>query len=1549
MQKEEALAPANLLEKQDQVLKWLEEQPNQDQAEYASCALDVLLKEAGQTKSASGNACLRLCSFVEQCSKLHAPSLQQWAFSGEVSKKAFTFYIEWNETDQHRSMKLVLDLLAQLDKRNPDAQAARATRDDLLTSLISILTGKSTKPVVKSAIKTIDHFLAKNVFGLEDLRDTYVRCRSLPGSVDETETWRRLFADIIYWARMRTTSPVTGKLIVNLYRALRTREGQWVIEPSRFHQWLLDFIQDGLSALEDVKNYIFLPMFKVDRAESLRYLKAVSDVDNTAWDLNQQVSMPTLLQLAALETGKRVGFVEEPAASSERDIADDKAPVILHEEILSNVLCHPAQEVRSLAYSLLTVSPSTTRPYSTIALELLRKHLGTYFADSDPKFRVDVMARARDMYRRIRGAIATLKRSIPRARAKAKKLQEAANDTSDSNERNTLFQTIMYHTNLIYLPESQLVQCLEEHVQFLRWYNDFLRAELAPTASYQRHYGSLKALSFVLRMEADPNKGWETEEDQEMVYDLFDSSWARALFDLVMDPFDDVREYAAAAIKSLHGNDKYRKFRLTASQSRTDDLRVQLKRSLEVAHRTSRADHSDGAARASQLLYKFSSGGDERVAVLSRLLAELEDRLLAAETDLGQAVLGAPAHGHFASLCCVWQIVSQTTFDPKELEAVKSLQSQAVQCCSRIWQAVRSILCDDSPEGYLPEEMEALEGLDTKDVLSYSFRAVHEASNLLKTIILTTKNHANSQLISPSVEIFEQIGDLTFEQLATLRHRGAFSTVANTFTSCCQQIKFVEAMSKSKGEQLLCQWYKGTLESIYGQVSTTRRSAGIPSLITGILSANAANPSFEQVIEKLFDIASVEARVRETDASNLPQVHAYNSIKDIFRNSLLTALGNKSEKYLTPALQLAANGLRSEVWAIRNCGLILLRSLLNMLFGHHESKTMIEAGWDGKANRIPYHKYPALVDVLVDLLESGEKNTEAPATLDTSGAEAVFPALDIIRRAGPPEALREKLQDLVAKYLADPVWHVREMAARTLCSCHLHDGWLRALRALLKVALADRSSHAQNHVHGVLLTLKFVFERLSKVAPEHINAHLPELVGLLEHERLEDRFQFSPEVIAAYLELFNQMQSFSLSRSIPLGFRPSLRKDLKGSALLKIQKSVFDTYAAYQSEDPVQQLRKVLLVESPGSDGVIASIELIPKLWKTSSLADDTYSALCVLCIDLCLSTTVSEQQAAVLDNLADALSERPIYESNVSERLVEMWTALPNAPTSPLLSNAVLRASGCIIPILSRNGVVQAEGLRQWGRMIADAGLEDKSFDVRYAATEGLFFFLKSAAAHCTSEEHLPVLLAVYDALNDDDDEIRELAAAAAQFVYGQALVPLEAATRLLDWLAQTFKNTARFKEIVATRLTGSKGDSTAWRPAEDMINHTLKLDDALFAIEEQNLFFDEVREVKRWSSTFTTLSWAGTETSLAQLDRWLIGGMRRLHLLLEQGDVPLGWGSAPHVFAICSTILVGSSTLVASGKASAELQDAFRQSAIISTDDQKNGINVLLKVFVQ
>lgn len=52
---------------------------------------------------------------------------------------------------------------------------------------------------------------------------------------------------------------------------------------------------------------------------------------------------------------------------------------------------------------------------------------------------------------------------------------------------------------------------------------------------------------------------------------------------------------------------------------------------------------------------------------------------------------------------------------------------EIVGCCRRIWNVVRDVLCDDSPEGHLPEELDEMEGLDTKNLLSYSFRAIDES------------------------------------------------------------------------------------------------------------------------------------------------------------------------------------------------------------------------------------------------------------------------------------------------------------------------------------------------------------------------------------------------------------------------------------------------------------------------------------------------------------------------------------------------------------------------------------------------------------------------------------------------------------------------------------------------------------------------------------------------------------------------------------------------------------------------------------------------------
>lgn len=63
-------------------------------------------------------------------------------------------------------------------------------------------------------------------------------------------------------------------------------------------------------------------------------------------------------------------------------------------------------------------------------------------------------------------------------------------------------------------------------------------------------------------------------------------------------------------------------------------------------------------------------------------------------------------------------------------------------------------------------------------------------------------------------------------------------------------------------------------------------------------------------MHKLQDIAQQPARVSETDGSNLPQVHALNCVKDVFKSSNLS---RRAEPYLTECLQLAAESLKSEM------------------------------------------------------------------------------------------------------------------------------------------------------------------------------------------------------------------------------------------------------------------------------------------------------------------------------------------------------------------------------------------------------------------------------------------------------------------------------------------------------------------------------------------------------------------------------------------------------------------------------------------------------------
>lgn len=187
-------------------------------------------------------------------------------------------------------------------------------------------------------------------------------------------------------------------------------------------------------------------------------------------------------------------------------------------------------------------------------------------------------------------------------------------------------------------------------------------------------------------------------------------------------------------------------------------------------------------------------------------------------------------------------------------------------------------------------------------------------------------------------------------------------------------------------------------------------------------------------------------------------------------------------------------------------------------------------------------------------------------------------------------------------------------------------------------------------------------------------------------------------------------------------------------------------------------------------------------------------------------------------------------------------------------------------------------------------------------------------AGASSAREEYLPAIIVLYDTLNDDDDEVREAGSAAAKSVLGQNLVPLEASNRLLQWLIQHFSTSAALKAITTSRIAGYRHDQ-AWSSPGAQLDAALRSDDSLFAVEEQNLFIDEVREANRWATAFQNLKWDEGKSEdgeiLRKLEEWLLDGLAQMQQLLEQEDGPLGWASNPSVFAICTSIVRGSVVL--------------------------------------
>ena len=152
-------------------------------------------------------------------------------------------------------------------------------------------------------------------------------------------------------------------------------------------------------------------------------------------------------------------------------------------------------------------------------------------------------------------------------------------------------------------------------------------------------------------------------------------------------------------------------------------------------------------------------------------------------------------------------------------------------------------------------------------------------------------------------------------------------------------------------------------------------------------------------------------------------------------------------------------------WAIRNCGLMLLKALLNRLIGGSDASREKRLA-SSQPSPVVYEKYQNLPSLLLTMLRVGNVG------FYTSRAQQVFPALEMIERWGLPKQQKVTISQLVWNHMESSDWSIREKAAKAMCAVMEDKATYKKIGDLF-----DPEWPSQNALHGRLLCARLLLAR----------------------------------------------------------------------------------------------------------------------------------------------------------------------------------------------------------------------------------------------------------------------------------------------------------------------------------------------------------------------------------------------------------------------------------------------------------------------------------------
>ncbi|ORX50069.1 hypothetical protein BCR36DRAFT_353011 [Piromyces finnis] len=509
------------------------------------------------------------------------------------------------------------------------------------------------------------------------------------------------------------------------------------------------------------------------------------------------------------------------------------------------------------------------------------------------------------------------------------------------------------------------------------------------------------------------------------------------------------------------------------------------------------------------------------VRYIRRIINMLDNQINIALNNLTLAAQKHPMFGLLALLNCIFTDINYKKIGAQDLNEFRELHKEVIDILYKASNVVLKVLQNAAPEGNVPEGGEDNEDdmvqedidvsafnateegseMDTDNahlevgpkyqvILSCCWRVIKSASQLLSTIIshapienYHTGSNGNKNAKQeksgeelPFILTYEQIltGSQYFRSLLeSVRHHGAFVSVYPGYTALCE---LMLRSPQPKYSTLPKTWLDESLEMVKNSttISVTRRSAGIPMLILAVLNSegNSKKLLLPYTVNSLLEVANKPVGEHWDEQSDLPQVHALNILRCIFRES---KLGNDVISYVPKVMITTIEGFNSPAWAIRNCSTMMFSTMLNRTLGSKKTKDDFDAV-NSITCREFFSHYPELHPYLLKQLNLSAKMLQESKSLHPT----LFPILAILSRLQPsilastPAVSVLNMSAFVSavKYCGQvSIYKVREASGRALVSLISSSEMIGLLEQIITESWSTKN---QNAFHGGLMQVRFI-------------------------------------------------------------------------------------------------------------------------------------------------------------------------------------------------------------------------------------------------------------------------------------------------------------------------------------------------------------------------------------------------------------------------------------------------------------------------------------------